>query len=108
VRHKPGDNLTLRKADWKPFMPTGVMTDANWWVDGHANKHRQQYLVRPPSAHITALDALKKPEQKMIDNRQKEIGDSQTKGKLEFFVSGPSCLTLFRTKLSIQPEREGK
>ena len=58
--YTPGGDLS--KANWQPFMPTGVVTDANWWVDGHAKQHRQQYLEWLPSAHATALDALRKPE----------------------------------------------
>lgn len=60
--YTPGGDPTLREANWNPFMPTGVVTDTNWWVDGHAEKHRQQYLEWLPSAHATALDMLKKPE----------------------------------------------
>jgi len=38
----------VSRHDWQRFMPTGVVTDVNWWVDGHAKKHRQQYLERLP------------------------------------------------------------
>ena len=78
-------------------MPMGVVTDMNWWVDGHAEKHRQRYLKWLSSAHAAAPDKLKK------------VDDSQTKGKPSLLCfRAKSRPTLFRTKLSIQPEKEGK
>jgi predicted CXXCH cytochrome family protein len=56
--YTPGGDLS--KANWTPVQPTGQDTDPNWWVDGHAKTHRQQYLEWQPSKHAAALDTLKK------------------------------------------------
>ena len=56
--YTPGGDL--RMANWMPVQPAGQETDPNWWVDGHAKMHRQQYLEWQPSGHAAALDTLKK------------------------------------------------
>jgi len=56
--YTPGGELS--KANWTPLTPTGIITDANWWADGHAKKNYQQYLEWLTSRHAAALDTLKK------------------------------------------------
>ena len=57
--------MVLLAGNGKPFMPTGVVTDANWWVDGHAKQRRQQHLEMYEGK--SAIGA-------------RRIDDSQTKG----------------------------
>lgn len=38
--------------------PTGLVTDTNWWNDGHAKNYRQQYPEWINSGHANALKAL--------------------------------------------------
>ncbi len=130
----PCGDPALCEANCKLSIPTSVVTDTNWWVDGHAKKHRQWYLKWLSSAQATALDKLKKSDGQgpcvQVSQRRcfpdltrppstirlgtgavgaRRVDDSQTRGKPSFLCfRAKSRPTLFRTKLSIQAEKEGK
>ncbi len=53
-----GEPLTGK--NFVPVKPTGVITDANWWIDGHAKNYRLQYLEWSSSAHAKALENLRR------------------------------------------------
>lgn len=58
VSYTYGSELTAM--NYVPVKPTGLVTDTNWWSDGHAKQYRQQYLEWGMSRHAKSLETLQK------------------------------------------------
>lgn len=61
VNYIVGNPLTSK--NFVPVQSTKLITDANWWPDGHAKNYRQQYLEWLGSRHAQALTTLQKSVQ---------------------------------------------
>lgn len=61
VNYIVGNPLTSK--NFVPVQSTKLITDANWWPDGHAKDYRQQYLEWLSSGHAQALTTLQKSNQ---------------------------------------------
>ncbi len=58
ISYTVGEPLTAKS--FIPIQFTALVTDTNWWSDGHAKKNRLQYLEWSASGHAKTLETLKK------------------------------------------------